>query len=350
MAQTRKDFLIERRSGLGGSDMGPVMGFSAFKKTAADIWDEKVAVVVGDKPPTPDMERGRIQEPIAISRYQTLSGRKTRSQGMRRHKKYPCIIAHVDQQQISDPRGPGILEVKVPRLPTFMLLKAQGLQKQFQQYIIQIQTYLEVFEYDWGTFAFYNADTDKLIYFDIDRDKELGQQIVEAGVEFWEKYVVPRVRPPEPPAPEYDLPEIVGDIKMVDDPVFAEKLSDMWGARELLAAAKELKDVTDKAVKEAMSELLDGGYGTIETPNSERLWLKQMPGRTGKFQHERLAQVGPLDAIAVAAKLQTHGFTVEEIEAWVQDTLLDLTPFQGKPGKPYDRFTPYQLKRVVKEE
>lgn len=353
MPEDRKAWLEARRTGLGGSDMGPVMGASAFKTTPMDIYNSKVLPVV-DSDPTPDMERGRVLEPVAVELYKQQSNRMVRRQPMRRHKEHDWMIGDIDRQQIKTERGPGVLEVKVPRSRTVAKLKAEGLHL---QYSLQIQHYLEVFGYDWGTFCLLDADNWKLLKWDIERDHEIGEMIVESGQKFWRDHVASRVPPEEPIGPDLSkMPQIKGDITPIDSEDFAKLLADMWESRELLATMKGFKEAADDKVKAYLSEFL-GGYGAVETPNDERLYLKSQSGRR-TLQKKILAGMAPLDSVTVATilKSELEGMVTEQSLGIVMERLHDEARIDieddkfYKIGPDFDRFTPYRLKRVVEEE
>lgn len=73
MTTTRADFLAERRTGIGGSDVAAIMGFDPWREPL-DVWREKV---LGDESrETPGMRRGRIFEAPVLAKYAALTGAK----------------------------------------------------------------------------------------------------------------------------------------------------------------------------------------------------------------------------------------------------------------------------------
>jgi predicted phage-related endonuclease len=46
---TREEFLIRRKSGIGGSDVGAIMGLSKFR-TAFDVWHDKITDEINLEP------------------------------------------------------------------------------------------------------------------------------------------------------------------------------------------------------------------------------------------------------------------------------------------------------------
>ena len=290
----REAFLLNRQSGLGGSDMAPIMGLGSFGTTALDIYKSKTEPLPPDED-NPDFLRGRIGEPVAAELFVRATGRKVRRQPMRRHKQYPFLIGNIDRQLIGDPRGPGVQEIKCPRSRTISKIKAHGL---VEQYVIQMQDYLEVFDYSWGVFTVFDWDNARNINFEMERDRVIGEAIVTAGATFWEKHVLQHIPPKEPKPLKLNLPKFEGEIQMIDDGALAEVLADMWEARAIFKESEALKKVADGRVSERAIELL-GGYGALETPDAQRIYVKLMDGRR-TFQKAAMEALAPLDPVKVA--------------------------------------------------
>jgi putative phage-type endonuclease len=340
----REVWLKNRQKGIGGTDVAPILGVSHWKKTAGDIFDEKTAQVIVDDPENPDKQRGIVLEPIAIQQYRKKSGRKVRSQPIRVHKDYPFLRADVDGQQVGDPRGPGILEVKVPRMPTFQRVKHHGL---IEDYILQIQHYLEVYGYSWGTFVVFNADSWQVVYFDIERDGEIAEKIVKAGKVFWLDHVLQNIRPADSAPAEIKLPEVKGEVLLLDDPEFQEAMQDLFEARQIMDTAKDLKKVTDAKVKALVKEHL-GGLGVVKSVNED--WIVHYKKQDGKvtFQKDALERAGPVDPLLLAQSLKDQGVSLDVISTAIDTSRMDLTQF-NKQGNDYETFKPYRLKQRTEE-
>jgi putative phage-type endonuclease len=337
----------QRQSGIGGSDIGPVLGFPAFGRTVIDVWEEKVSTVPLSTALTPDMQRGMALEQIAIDQYVLRTGRKLRRQPMRRHRDLAFLVGNVDRQQVGDPRGPGIAEVKVPRLRTFARIKAEGLK---EYYWAQMQHYLVVFDYTWGTFIIFNADAWEVIWFDVERDEKWSKKIIEEGTVFWREYVVKNVRPPEPKQSELKMEAPTGQIIQLDDPAFAEIMSDFWEAQTLFDTGKLLLDTAKEHIKEFFKAQL-GGFAVVETPNAERIYYKHLPG-SRSFDKKLLAGAAPLDPIKVRQILQSD-FAVDVVNQLMDEIFrnarLNLDDFY-KTGAGSEKLLTYQLKRRIQPE
>ena len=126
--EARLEWLKQRQTGVGGSDAAPIVqGADQYGKTISDIYDEKTALtIVDDAEPSKPILRGRYLEPIAADEFVRVTGRKIRRQPMKRHRQHPHSIANIDRQQVSDPRGPGVLEIKAPGWKVFSNIKENG--------------------------------------------------------------------------------------------------------------------------------------------------------------------------------------------------------------------------------
>lgn len=98
-----------RRTGLGGSDAPPVLGFPMYGRTAFDVWNEKL----GRTAPlieTQAMKLGKwMEDPVARLWAEETGGKVRRRNAAVRHPLLPFMYAHVDRMT-----GDGdILEVKI---------------------------------------------------------------------------------------------------------------------------------------------------------------------------------------------------------------------------------------------
>ncbi len=349
--QTREEWLDQRRSGIGGSDAAAICGQDDFGRTAATVYDDKLGLVP-DTPPTPAMERGRHLEAVAATLYSEKTGRKIRRQPMRRHREHTFMIGNIDRQIVSDEKGVGLLELKCPGLRNFAKMKAHGLPK---GYILQGAHYLEVFDYDWMSFGLFNAENWSLIHFDIERDRELGQFLVEHEGTFW-RAVENRERPSEVAPDLPDLPEVSGEVVVRSDPEWLVAVAALAEAKNLTKTASELEAVAKEAVKELM-----GGFG-IQEGGGYRFYHQEREGRAQHAQTvkaiENLRPLDPMkvvDAIVIGLGdagdyITGQGYDVRgAVAEWVLDCAMDLDALK-KVGKPFAHFQGFPLKVEAETE
>ena len=254
MQMERSEWLQARKEGLGGSDSPVVLGESKYK-TRSELWAEKRGLTPDLDQPTPAMQRGTILEPVAAELYAERTGRTLRrSFQILAHPGHPWMLANLDRHIVSDgEKGPGVLEIKCPGLQVFAQCKRQGLAT---SYVIQLQHYLAVKGWTWGSFAIFNAEKWEMVFFDIQADPDLQNVIISMGADFWNAVVtgepvqdrlgtavVVEALPPAEPS----------EIVTVDDPAWKIAIEKLREAREIAAEAEALETEAKEAVQEIMT-------------------------------------------------------------------------------------------------
>lgn len=180
----REQFLKERLTGLGGSDIHHLFNAEPYG-CARKLWYEKTEQ-------TPDypvvasnvMKRGNKLEQLIRDEYVEVSGRKIRRVNrMITNTKIPWAMCHLDAEIVAvDDRGTGILECKSVGRPMYYKVRDEGIP---DSWIFQMQHYLLTTGRKWGSYAILWADNWEFIHFDIELDRELEHSILEAGESFW---------------------------------------------------------------------------------------------------------------------------------------------------------------------
>lgn len=282
----REEWLAVRKTGLGGSDIPPLLGLSPFK-TALELWEDKTgrAAEIPDSPP---MKRGRVLEPIAADQYVEETSRKIRRQPLRRHPDNEFMIANVDRQilAVGDVNSTGVLEIKCPGLKVMSEVKAHGLSDYM---IVQLMHYIGVLGYEWGSFCLFNAERWDIIHFDLEADQEFIGKMFEKEEEFWTKYVLTDTPPPENGTGAMpEVPEVEGELKTVDGEAWRAAGAQFQEAKELVAAATMLQT----AAKEKLQVLMtDEETDAIEIPEFLRIYWRMSKGRVSwKKTAEKIAK------------------------------------------------------------
>lgn len=189
---SRQLWLAKRRSGLGGSEMGALMGFNKYT-SPMDIYLDKI----GEAPKESEISEaayfGTRLEDFVAEEFTIQTGLKVRRNNfMLQHKEYPFLIANVDRVIVAEGEdGPGVLECKTAS----EWLKGSWNEEEIPpSYFIQLQHYLAVTGYKWGAVASLIGGN-KFFYKRIERDDELIAQMIEVGSNFWNNHVIPRIEP-----------------------------------------------------------------------------------------------------------------------------------------------------------
>ncbi len=310
----KEEWRLARQSGMGGSDAAKVAGISPYG-TPLSVYEEKISELAPDKP-TWRMLWGTIAESIAADLYVEETGRKVRRQPLRRNSEHDFLIANVDRQILigDDVTSTGCLEVKCPGISAFSKIKAYGFP---EHAILQLQHYLGVLEYSWGSFAVFNSEYGPPIHFDMEADQELIGQLFEREVKFWTEHVIPRIPPPETVNDQpLDIPEIEGELKVIDVDDWRSAALELQEAQGLRKAAAELEDIAKSTLKGLMES---SGLDAVEIPDLARLYYRYSDGR-------------------VSWK--------KTAEAMAKETEFPLEYYKVE-GKPFRTFKPYFLTREV---
>lgn len=347
--------LEARKTGIGGSDAAAVIGVNPYR-TALEVYELKL----GLRPPDPanaQMRRGIYLEPIARKLYKEITSRPIRSLKQVRHPSHHWMLCNVDGMILGGKRGVGVLELKCPGIWVFAKAKREGLPL---HWIVQMQHNLCVTGYKWGSFALFNADLWEMIHFDVERDEDLINALIQKEEQFWKGYVEPRVPPPvvENTAPEL-LAQLAkaqgdaggGDLIVRNDPQWADAAAMYREAKEIAETGENLLETAKAKLKELM-----GGYGAIEGAGL-RAYFSQRAGRV-TFDKKALAAGMPMDRTSVATAVNefVQAIPGDLIEGFAQANhrliealdaaTLDLSAFD-KTGKPYDQFAAYIVKAGV---
>ncbi len=269
---------LARRQGLGGSDMAAVLGVHPYK-TAEDVYLDKLGLLP-EQPPSPAMRRGEVLEPIAADEYQARTGRKLQRghaglpTGILAHPEHPWLRANIDRV-VMPAEDRTLAEIKVPGLPVFAKIKRQGVPPHIQ---VQGQHYLAVTGYQRVVFIVFNAERWELVDAEVERDEEIIGHIIEAGARFWRDHVERRV-PPEPATdePQVKLPSVsTNDIITMDSPEWAEAVSLLREAKEIIEGGKELEAAAKTSLQKIMEHM---GAEVAEGAGARIYWRPQKGAR-----------------------------------------------------------------------
>lgn len=187
-----EEWLEGRSLGIGGSEAGIVLGVNPYK-SRLELWNEKI---VKTRHLNPDAEMhlkiGNVLEPFIAEEYSKVTGRKLETRGQKIHSKYPFILGNIDREIISDTnrKDPGILEIKTKGVFTYWYDEDVPI-----YYIAQLQHYLELYGYNWGSFAILDLGRMKLNIIDIERDDEFISKLIKEEIAFWQ--LVEKKIPPD---------------------------------------------------------------------------------------------------------------------------------------------------------
>jgi putative phage-type endonuclease len=206
-----QDFALLRAKSLGGSDVGAVLGLSKYR-SSVDVWMEKTGkeVVVRDSLP---LRFGQFAESFVASEYALATGLSlTTHDAAVVHPEYSYMHGHIDRFVVSgylpliDEDGritaSRILECKTANPFAQSEWGEAGSDQVPLSYLVQCVWYMMLTNIDQADLAVLFGNADFRIY-EITRDLELEQMVLERAKSFWENYVLTDIPPPATSESDY---------------------------------------------------------------------------------------------------------------------------------------------------
>lgn len=177
----RREWLNMRRSGIGGSDAGAILGLNPWK-SAMRVYLDKTEPVTDDTD-SESMRQGRDLEQYVADRFCEQTGKKVaKCNYILRSKEHPVMIANVDRLVVGEKAG---LECKTAGTRTKVDYEHGEIPP---QYICQCMHYMAVTGYDRWYLAV--CVLGRAFYvFTIERDEEEIAALIRAEERFWRRHV-----------------------------------------------------------------------------------------------------------------------------------------------------------------
>lgn len=258
---SREQFLLERKKGIGGSDVAAIMGLSSFK-TALDVYLDKMTSLIEDedKKVNENLKRGTRAEKYILEEYAERTGEVLEyNLPMIVDRDYPFMIGHIDAK-VKDQKV--IIEAKSTKC-----WPKSWEEKIPQHYLMQIAYYASIFDAD-------RVDVPVLFggweyrCFTYWRDAELESRIRTAVVKFWNDHILKSTPPAAQSLEELRQVSLsIDSKKAIEADSGMQKVVKEW--REVMAARKILEEREAKLrfnIQEYMGDagLLEAGRLKVE--------------------------------------------------------------------------------------
>lgn len=185
---THNEWLLDRRRGIGGSDVATILGLNKWK-SAYQLWLEKTGQVDLEHTESEPAYWGNVLEEIVAKEFQERTGKKVRRRNqVFEHPLHPFLRANIDRDVVGEN---AILECKTAN--AFLGKEWEGDEVPLS-YLCQVQHYMNVLNKEYCYIAVLIGGQ-KFIWKRIDRDQELIDMITEKLVDFWETNVIEGVEP-----------------------------------------------------------------------------------------------------------------------------------------------------------
>jgi len=298
-------FHAERLTGLGGSDIGAILGLSKFR-TPVDVWAEKTGRVAPQESSL-QMRFGTYAEEFVAQEYTAATGKRVqRFNPMLRHPTAP-LIGHVDRLVIPDGakvashkseiRTDCLLECKTAS--AFAAMNANewgeaGTDQVPMAYLVQVATYRILAGCHYADLAVLFGNQDFRVYH-LWRDEDLEQMIIAKATEWWQRHVVADV-PPEPVSDAdvrllYPASTPAKTVEATDE--ILQTLSVLRTAKEQAKAYEDAAEAAAVALKAALgdAEALTYQGQTLAT------WKSAKPSRRTDWKAVANAIAAPANVI-----------------------------------------------------
>lgn len=317
--QARERLLADRLSGIGGSDIHHVFNLEPYGCARQLVYEKR-----GHAPDHPfhgnnATERGTRLEDFAAEIYAEQTGRQIRrvAGGLtgagKRDPEFPFMVCHSDREICNDPRGPGLLSVKVPGREMFHKIKYEGLP---HSYTLQLQYEMALWGRSWGSYAIFWPDGWQLLPpFDVDRDNALVAEIAEGVKRLWALIDSDEPLPERLEANDRRCGRCPfrttcqGDLMLAGakdtqaevpyDPSLADLIELLFEHQDIAEQADALLEETKEKIKAAM-----GGRGAVETCGA-RVYYRPQAGRE-TFQLKPYRKAHP-ELAGEMEKFTNHG-------------------------------------------
>jgi putative phage-type endonuclease len=192
-----QDFSVDRSKYIGGSDIGAILGLSRFR-SPLQVWIEKTGKEISQSDSLP-LRFGSFAEEFVASEYSQFTGLELlHEKSAFIHPEYSMFCAHIDRLVMGDGLDcppTKILECKTANPFSQGDWGEIGSDEVPLPYLCQVAWYQGMTGIDQADLAVLFGNTDFRIY-EIARDKELEQMIIQKALFFWNEYVLKDIPPP----------------------------------------------------------------------------------------------------------------------------------------------------------
>lgn len=250
LEMTHDEWLLDRRKGIGGSDVATILGLNKWK-SPYQLWLEKTGQVNLEHTESEPAYWGNVLEEIVAKEFQERTGKKVRRRNqVFEHPLHPFLRANIDRDVVGEN---AILECKTAN--AFLGKEWEGEEVPLS-YLCQVQHYMNVLNKKYCYIAVLIGGQ-KFIWKRVDRDQELIDMITERLVEFWETNVLDGQEPviDGSEATSEFLKEKYSNTKE-DETTLPASFDDLIDQkRELKKAKKEIETAIRQIDNEIINEL-----------------------------------------------------------------------------------------------
>ena len=245
----REQFLLDRKLGIGGSDIAAIMGLSPYS-TPLDVYRDKMNHEVVYEELTEDLKRGARVEKYILQEYSEVSGLEIETNLTPFiHPEYPFMRGNIDARVIGENV---IVEAKSTKCP--IAKWEEGIPEYYRTQVAYYAMLSNAERVDVPV-LFSNWQYACFTYW---RDYEFEDRIKKAVIDFWNNHILTGIPPaPSNPAELYEVyPKLETAKTIKADSDIREKVN-IW--QETLLRRRELEKREEKLKIEIQSFMGDAG-------------------------------------------------------------------------------------------
>lgn len=255
---SRREWLEERRKGIGGSDAAAIMGLNPWRTPYA-VWADKTGQLP-EKEDTESMRQGRDLEDYVAHRFMESTGKKVRRRNqIIKNDQYPFAFANVDRMVAGENAG---LECKTTSVLNLKKFKNGDFP---DTYYCQCVHYMAITGADRWYLAVLVFGSDFKV-FTIERDQEEIDALMAEEQYFWDNFVKKNMPPPV----DGYLPTTEAINVIYKDAISDSTPVDLFGRESIFdnlanikARIKELKRDQEEYEQIIKSDLGQNEYGQV---------------------------------------------------------------------------------------
>jgi putative phage-type endonuclease len=263
MQDNKEEWLKERKTYIGGSDLGSILGINNFR-TELDVYFEKTSDGIAEDATSEAAYWGIVLEDVVAGEYAKRTGFKIeKPSGLIRHKQYPFTACNLDYWVIDNKGNSHILECKTANQMKVTCWGEEGTNQIPESYLYQVAYYAAITGANRVDIAVLIGGQDFRIY-RYDKDEIMESKLIRVAKKFWNNHILAGV-PPKPRTQEDAAklyPKANGLEVRADDIVLTkvQVLQDLKAREKTLA--EEIKEL-QLYIKDYMQdgELLIGKEG-----------------------------------------------------------------------------------------
>lgn len=250
LPKTHEEWLNDRMKGIGGSDVGALLGLNKYK-SAYTLWAEKSGLLLNDEVDNEAMRVGRDLEQYVADRFMEATGKKVvTSEYSFQSEKYPFMLANVDRLLVDEEVG---LECKTASALTRCDFEDGDIPP---SYYCQCMHYMAVTGFKKWYIAILVMGKG-FYWYEINRNEEEIQALIEAERDFWncvESCEAPEVDASESTKDTLNIRWQSQDKECILGHEAEDSVKELLSIKKRIKALRELQTAYENVIKSEMEE------------------------------------------------------------------------------------------------